>query len=83
MELQETAGHVLANLDEGRFVVDTGSPTSFARGGKITFAGKTADVSTSAMGMLNSDELSGYVGTELDGFDRDGYPWRLQVVVRW
>ena len=40
MELQETAGHMLANLVEGRFVVDTGSPTSFARGGKITFAGK-------------------------------------------
>ena len=67
MEMQETAGHVLANLDEGRFVVDTGSPTSFARGGKISFAGKTADVSTSAMGMLDADELSGYVGVKLDG----------------
>ena len=58
---------MFVTLVEGRFIVDTGSPTSFARGGKITFAGKTADVSTSAMGMLNSDELSRYVGTELDG----------------
>lgn len=59
MELQETAGHMLANLVEGRFVVDTGSPTSFARGGKITFAGKTADVSTSVMGMLNLNSAVG------------------------
>ena len=67
MELQEASGHMLVHLNEGRFLVDTGSPTSFARDGKITFGGKTVDVSTSAMGMLDADVLSGYVGMELDG----------------
>lgn len=67
MEIQEISEHMLVNLNEGLFLVDTGSPTSFARGGKITFAGKHIDVPTSAMGMLDADTLSGYVGTNLDG----------------
>lgn len=67
MEIQEISGHMFVTLVEGRFIVDTGSPTSFARGGKITFSGNTVDVATSAMGMLDADELSGYVGANLHG----------------
>ena len=66
-QVKYESGHLLVDLAEGRFLIDTGSPMSFARSGQITFAEKTLDVSTSAMGMLDADELSGYVGTELDG----------------
>ena len=30
-------GHALVALPEGRFLVDTGSPQSFARAGRATF----------------------------------------------
>ena len=31
-DINEVDGHVLLNLDEGAFIVDTGSQASFARG---------------------------------------------------
>ena len=67
VEVKKESGHLLVDLAEGRFLIDTGSPTSFARDGRVTFAGKTLDVSSSAMGMLDAGELSGYVGMELGG----------------
>jgi hypothetical protein len=66
-EITEFDGHMLVNLQEGRFLIDTGSPTSFARGGRVSFGGAIEDVSDSAMGMLDADMLSRYVGTRLDG----------------
>lgn len=67
MEIQEVSGHLILETASGRYVVDTGSPTSFARGGNINFASRTVEVSTSAMGMLDADTLSGYIGSEVDG----------------
>lgn len=66
-ETFEFDGHIAIDLEEGRFLIDSGSPTTFSRSGNITFAGKTVDVSTSVMGMLDADGLSSYVGTRLDG----------------
>ena len=66
-EITEFDGHMLVNLYEGRFLVDTGSPTSFARGERVSFGGEAEDVADSAMGMLDADTLSHYVGTYLDG----------------
>ena len=60
-------GHMLVNLQEGRFLIDTGSPTSFARGGHISFGDSTTDVTESAVGMLDADMLSRFVGTHLAG----------------
>jgi hypothetical protein len=65
--MKEFDGHMLVNLHQGRFLVDTGSPTSFARGGRVSFGGNTEDVADSALGMLDTDTLSRYVGTQLDG----------------
>ena len=67
MEIQEVSGHLLLETVGGRYVIDTGSPASFARGGEIYFAGRTSDVPTSYMGMLDSDTLSGYIGAKVDG----------------
>ena len=66
-EITEFDGHVLVNLQEGRFLIDTGSPTSFARGGHVSFGGTVEEVSDSAMGMLDAVTLSHCVGTHLDG----------------
>ena len=60
-------GHMLVNLQEGHFLVDTGSPTSFARDGHVSFGGEMTDVAESAMGMLDADMLSRFVGTHVDG----------------
>lgn len=59
--------HLFVALPEGIFLVDTGSPTSFSRLGRLSFARQTETVPTSAMGMLDADELSGYVGVNVDG----------------
>ena len=67
MDTEEFEGHLIVTLPEGRFLVDTGSPTSFARGRCVSFGGATTDVADNAMGMLDSDALSGYVGIRLDG----------------
>jgi len=66
-EIAEFDGHMIIAIDEGRFLVDTGSPTSFARGRLVSFGGTSAGVGDSAMGVLDPDELSGHVGTRLDG----------------
>lgn len=66
-DINEVDGHVLLNLDEGAFIVDTGSQASFARGGRVSFGGASVALPTSAMGMLDADALSGYVGMRLDG----------------
>lgn len=66
-DINEIDGHVLLNLDEGAFIVDTGSQASFARGGRVSFGGASVALPTSAMGMLDADTLSGYVGMRLDG----------------
>jgi len=66
-EIEEIDGHVVVGLEEGLFLVDTGSPSSFSRRGRVTFAAETVEVGESAMGMLDADGLSKYVGTRLDG----------------
>ena len=60
-------GHVLVALPEGRFLVDTGSPGSFARSGRITFGGTAMEVASNYEGLLDADRLSRLVGTPLDG----------------
>ena len=59
-------GHVLVALPEGRFLIDTGSPLSFARTGRVSFGGMETDLAPSLPG-LDADGLSRLVGTSLDG----------------
>ena len=59
-------GHVLVALPEGRFLIDTGSPLSFARTRRATFGGMETDLAPSLSG-LDADGLSRLVGTSLDG----------------
>lgn len=60
-------GHRAIMLDEGRFLLDTGSPSSFSQSGRITFGARPHDVGHSMMGMLDAESLSGYVGGHVDG----------------
>ena len=66
-ELKLYDGHMMISLVEGIFIIDTGAPTSFSRRGKLSLGGMQIDVPINAMGMLDADTLSGYVGTRLDG----------------
>jgi hypothetical protein len=52
------AGHLLIDLPEGRFVVDTGSPASFGDSGKATYGGRTHVLPRSAGG-IGLPELAG------------------------
>lgn len=60
-------GHMFVSVAEGVFLVDTGSPTSFSRSGSLSFAGLLETMPTNAMGMMDADDLSGYVGMAIDG----------------
>lgn len=60
-------GHMFVSMPEGVFLVDTGSPTSFSRSGRLSFADRAETMPTNAMGMLDADELSGHVGENVDG----------------
>ena len=43
-------GHLVADTD-GRFLVDTGSPMSFARTGKIVWGGREHALASSVLGL--------------------------------
>lgn len=66
-KLDCNGGHMFVSMPEGVFLVDTGSPTSFSRSGRLSFAGRATMVPQSAMGMMEADELSEYVGVSVDG----------------
>ena len=65
--LDSDGGHMFVPLSEGSFLVDTGSPTSFSRTGTLSFRGQAETVARNALGMLDADKLSGYVGVNVDG----------------
>ena len=52
------AGHLLIDLPEGRFVVDTGSPASFGDSGTATYGGRPQPLPRSAGG-IGLPELAG------------------------
>lgn len=58
--------HLFFVLDGGRWLVDTGAPTSLGRADAVTVAGRTLDVADGYMG-LDADTLSGFVGIEISG----------------
>ena len=63
--LEVVDGHLVAEAG-GRFLLDTGSPMSFARTGQVVWAGRDHELATNLLG-LDSPELSDLVGTPLDG----------------
>ena len=65
--LKASDGHRIVSIGENDFLVDTGSPTSFARAGTLRFGGRVANVPQSAMGMMDSAQLSAFVGATVDG----------------
>ncbi len=54
-------GHVVADLDGGRWLIDTGSPWTFGRVGELRFLGRDRPVSVSPMG-LSIEEISEEIG---------------------
>ena len=65
VSLEVVDGHLVAEAG-GRFLLDTGSPMSFARSGHVVWAGREHALAMSVLG-LDSPELSDLVGTPLDG----------------
>lgn len=63
---QILGGLLVAELGEQRIVLDTGSPTSFSRTGVICFGGTNHVVDPNSWAG-NADDLSGWVGSPLDG----------------
>lgn len=66
--------HVFAEIPEGRVLVDTGSPLSFASGGAMTFGGQTHRVpgrigsfDAAAIGRLVTGPCVGLIGMDLLG----------------
>ena len=63
--LEMVDGHLVAEAG-GRFLLDTGSPMSFARTGKVVWGGHEHELERSVLG-LDAPGLSDLVGTPLDG----------------
>lgn len=59
-------GHILINSEEGKLLVDTGCPTSFCKGGRITLSENTETVPESLMG-VDATYITDNVGTEVIG----------------
>jgi hypothetical protein len=59
-------GHLVTQLPQGRFLVDTGSPSSIGDGGTLVFAGERHSLCTDYLGATASS-LANSVGTPLDG----------------
>lgn len=66
LPLQLRDGHLFVELDGGRWLLDTGAPTSFGPGGSLTIAGEQFDLGTSYLG-LTAATLSHFVGVSCVG----------------
>lgn len=71
LPLELESDHLMALLPEGRFIVDTGSPTSFGLGDSVEFAGERHPVMRELMGLdvAALRELSGIACDGLVGMD--------------
>jgi hypothetical protein len=59
-------GHLIVEIDGRCFLVDTGSPLSFARRGTLTLAGKTYSLPTSGLG-TDADTVGALANLQIDG----------------
>jgi len=66
LKLIQDHGHLFINLTAGRFLLDTGAPTSFGRGASVELDGVRFDLPQSYMG-LTADVFSTHVGCETAG----------------
>ncbi len=65
-ELHFINGHFFIELDNKKWLLDTGAPTSFSNEPSITFANKTFEIDSDYMG-LTAEMLSGYIDMECHG----------------
>ena len=59
-------GHLFAEIEGKKFVLDTGSPMSMAASPGLNFRGKDLQLPGNIMG-LTAGQLSGFIGTEVHG----------------
>jgi hypothetical protein len=59
-------GHLFLDLDGALWLLDTGAPTSFGRGGRISLGGEELRFGSSYLG-LNAQTLTGFVGVQCAG----------------
>lgn len=66
LPLQSLDGHLFVELDDRRFLIDTGAPSSFGAGKSVTLAGITFPLPTAQMG-LDAETISSLVGQRVSG----------------
>ena len=59
-------GHLFAEIESKKFVLDTGSPMSMAASSGLNFREKDLQLPGNIMG-LTADQLTGFIGTEVHG----------------
>ncbi len=59
-------GHLFAEIERKKFVLDTGSPMSMAASPGLNFRGKDLQLPGNIMG-LTADQLTGFIGTAVHG----------------
>ncbi|CAF0790467.1 unnamed protein product [Adineta steineri] len=60
-------GHIIVNLNQFDYVIDTGSPMSFGRGTNIIINGKSFSIPNADISGLTADSLSKLSGLKIDG----------------
>jgi len=66
LPLQSLDGHLFVELDDRRFLIDTGAPSSFEAGESVTLAGITFPLPAAQMG-LDAETISSLVGQSVSG----------------
>ncbi|CAF1273431.1 unnamed protein product [Adineta ricciae] len=65
--VQFLEGHIIAKINEFKYIIDTGSPMSFGCGTTITIDQKQFPISRTGMGGITIEVLSSLSGLEFDG----------------
>jgi hypothetical protein len=60
-------GHVIVNMNNFNYIVDTGSPLSFGRGTVLIINGKSFSINSTGPGGFTADSISVLSGLDVDG----------------
>jgi hypothetical protein len=60
-------GHVIVQMNNFNYIVDTGSPLSFGRGNLVSINGRNFPINTTAPGGITANSISELSGLEVDG----------------
>ena len=66
-DLVISRGHLIIELADGKYIIDTGSPASFGPNSLILFDGKEYHSNTQMMAVAQLDNISVFIGVPLNG----------------